>query len=298
MTERVAIVTDTTACIPPEQVDALSIEVVPIQLIIDGKAYRDGIDITPSQFYELLAKAKKVPTTAGSLPEPYLEAYEKAARRAPSILCLTEPSRLSGMYNSALLAARLAGESLPGVTIEVLECSSAAAGLGLTVLAAARQAEAGKGLAEVASMTRELMRRVYLFATLDTLYYLVKGGRVPRVAGLANSVLHLKPVFSVNGGDAHNVALPRTTEGAMKKILEIMEKKIPRGRPVHVAVMHAAAPERAQELKDLIAKSFNTVELFITEFTPVMGVHTGPGLVGAAFYAEEPPSGQNSANSL
>jgi DegV family protein with EDD domain len=298
MTDRVAIVTDTTACIPPEQVDALSIEVVPIQLIIDGKAYRDGIDITPSQFYELLAKAKKVPTTAGSLPEPYLEAYEKAARRAPSILCLTEPSRLSGMYNSALLAARLAGESLPGVTIEVLECSSAAAGLGLTVLAAARQAEAGKGLAEVASMTRELMRRVYLFATLDTLYYLVKGGRVPRVAGLANSVLHLKPVFSVNGGDAHNVALPRTTEGAMKKILEIMEKKIPRGRPVHVAVMHAAAPERAQELKDLIAKSFNTVELFITEFTPVMGVHTGPGLVGAAFYAEEPPSGQNSANSL
>jgi DegV family protein with EDD domain len=298
MTDRVAIVTDTTACIPPEQVADLSIELVPIQLIIDGKAYRDGIDITPSQFYSLLSKAKKVPTTAGSLPEPYLEAYERAARRAPNILCLTEPSRLSGMYNSALLAARLAGESLPGVTIEVMECSSAAGGLGLTVLAAARQAAAGKGLTEVAAMARELMRRVYLFATLDTLHYLVKGGRVPWVAGLANSVLHIKPVFSVNGGDAHNVALPRTTEGAIKKILGIMEKKIPWGRPVHVAVMHAAAPERARELKDLIAKSFNTVELFITEFTPVMGVHTGPGLVGAAFYAEQPPSGQNGVNSL
>lgn len=125
-----------------------------------------------------------MPTTAGSLPEPYLEAYEKAARRAPNILCLTLSSRLSGMYNAALLAARLAGESLPGVTIEVLECSS------------------------------------------------------------------------------------------------------------------AAAPERARELRDRIANRFNTVELFITEFTPVMGVHTGPGLVGAAFYAEEPPSGQNSAKSL
>ena len=84
----------------------------------------------------------------------------------------------------------------------------------------------------------------------------------------------------------------------MKKIIDIMEKKIQRGRPVHVAVMHAAAPERAGELRDRIANRFNTVELFITEFTPVMGVHTGPGLVGAAFYAEEPPSGQNSAKSL
>ncbi len=298
MTAKVAIVTDTTACIPPELVDELSIELVPIQLIIDGKAYRDGIDITASQFYALLGKAEKIPTTAGSLPEPYLEAYEKAARRASNILCITLPSRLSGMYNSALLAARLAGESLPGVEIEVLECSSAAAGLGLTVLAAARQAAAGKSLAEVAAMARGLMQRVYLFATLDTLSYLVKGGRVPRVAEFANSVLHFKPVFSVNGGDAHTVALPRTTEGAMKKILDIMEKKIPRGRSVHVAVMHAAALERARELKDRIANRFNTVELFITEFTPVMGVHTGPGLVGAAFYAEEPPSGQNGAKSL
>lgn len=298
MTDRVAIVTDTTACIPPELVDEFSIELVPIQLIIDGKAYRDGIDITPSQFYALLSKADRIPTTAGSLPEPYLEAYEKAARRAPNILCLTMPSRLSGMYNSALLAARLAGESLPGVKIEVLECSSAAAGLGLTVLAAARQAAAGKGLAEVIAMARELMQRVYLFATLDTLHYLVKGGRVPWVAGLANSVLHIKPVFSVNGGDAHNVSLQRTAEGAMKKIIDIMEKMIPQGRSVHVAVMHAAAPERARELKDRIAHRFNTVELFITEFTPVMGVHTGPGLVGAAFYAEEPPSGQNGAKSL
>ena len=84
----------------------------------------------------------------------------------------------------------------------------------------------------------------------------------------------------------------------MKKILDIMEEKVPRGRPVHVAVMHAAAPERARELKERIANSFNTVELFITEFTPVMGVHTGPGLVGAAFYAGEPPSSQNGANSL
>jgi DegV family protein with EDD domain len=287
MTAKVTIVTDTTACIPPEQVADLSIELVPIQLIIDGKVYRDGIDITPSQFYALLSKAKKVPTTAGSLPEPYLEAYKRAARRAPNILCITEPSRLSGMYNSALLAVRLAGESLSGVNIEVMECSSAAAGLGLTVLAAARQAAAGKGLAEVAAMARKLMPRVDLFATLDTLQYLVKGGRVPWVAGLANSVLHIKPVFSVNGGDAHNVALPRTAEGAMKKILGIMEKKIPHGSIVHVAVMHAAAPERARELKNRIANRFNTVDLFVTEFTPVMGAHTGPGLVGAAFYTEE-----------
>jgi DegV family protein with EDD domain len=165
----VAVVTDTTACIPPEKVAAYGIELV----------YRDGIDISPTEFYAMLRQADKLPTTSGSLPGPYLEAYRRASRRAGSILCITESSKFSGMANSARLAMEMAREKLPGVNIKVMECSSAAAGQGLVVLAAARAAASGKSLDETAEVVTGLMPRVHLFASLDTLDYLVKGGRVP-----------------------------------------------------------------------------------------------------------------------
>jgi len=287
MAKGVIIVTDTTACIPQEMVKEYGIELVPIEVIFDDRVYRDGIDITPAEFYAKLRQTEKLPTTSGSLPGPYLEAYRQASQRADGIVCITESSKFSGMFNSARLAVEMAKEELPGVAVEVLECSSAAAGQGLVVLAAARAAASGKNLAGVVEVVKELMHRVHLFAALDTLHYLVKGGRVPQAAALVNSILGIKPVFSVNGGEAHTVALPRSTKSAMKRILKLMMKKVGKGQPVHAAVMHADALEQARVLRDQISSRFNCVELFITEFTPVMGVHTGPGVIGAAFYSED-----------
>jgi len=286
MSDKVAIVTDTTACIPKERVAEYGIELVPVEVIFNDRVYWDGIDITPTEFYAMLKRADKLPTTASS-PGPFLEAYRKASQRYNNILCLTVSSKFSGMFNSALLAGDLAKEELPGVTIEVLECASAAAGQGLVALAAARAASLGKSLAEVVEVVKGLMPRVHLFASLDTLHYLVKGGRVPQAASLVNSILKMKPVFSVNGGEAHTLALPRSTESAINNILRLMGRKISKGKSVHIAVMHADAPEQAQVLKDRIFSRFNCVEIFTTEFTPVMGVHTGPGVVGVAFYSED-----------
>jgi DegV family protein with EDD domain len=286
MSDKVAIVTDTTACIPQEKVAEYSIELVPVEVIFDDGVYRDGIDITPTEFYAMLKQADKLPTTASS-PGPFLEAYRRASQRSNTILCLTVSSKFSSMFNSALLASDLAKEELPGVNIEVLECASAAAGQGLVALAAARAASLGKSLAEVVGVVKGLMPRVHLFASLDTLHYLVKGGRVPQAASLVNSILKMKPVFSVNGGEAHTLALPRSTESAINNILRLMGRKISKGKLVHIAVMHADAPEQSQVLKDRIFLRFNCVEIFTTEFTPVMGVHTGPGVVGVAFYSED-----------
>jgi DegV family protein with EDD domain len=195
------------------------------------------------------------------------------------------------MFNSAKLAKEMAKTALAGVAIEVIECTTAAAGLGLVALAAARAAASGKVLQEVVNVTKRIMSRISLFAMLDTLHYLVKGGRVPQAAGLVNSVLHIKPVFSINRGEAHTVVLPRSVDSAMKYILAMMEEKVVKGQPLHVAVMHADAADRALELRNRISTHFNCSELFITEFTPVMGVHTGPGLVGVAFYSDESPVG-------
>ena len=285
--KKVAIVTDTTACIPQEQVTRYDIEIVPVQLIFEDRAYRDGIDISPTEFYALLRQANKLPTTSASSPDPYLEAYRKASQRAESILCLTEPSNFSAMFNSALVAKEMAKTALSNVVIEVVDCATAAAGQGLVALAAARVAASGKNLGEVMTTAQDIMHRVNLFATLDTLHYLVKGGRVPQAAALVNSLLKIKPIFTLNHAEAHTVALPRTIPSAIKRMTKLMEKKVVTGQRLHVAVMHADVLDKAVALRNRIAAHFDCAELFITEFTPVMGVHTGPGLLGIAFYGED-----------
>jgi len=282
--KKVAIVTDTTACTPKEQAEKYGIEVVPVEFIFGDKSYRDGIDMSPSEFYTRLRQAKRLPTTSGSLPTPFLEAYGKASQKASSILCITLAAGLSGMFNSAQMAKGMAKETLPDVRIEGLDCRTAAAAQGLIVLAAARAAAQGKDLTEVVATARSVMQRVNLFATLDTLFYLVKGGRVPKAAALASSLLKIKPIFTINSGDAHPVTNARTIQGAMKRISKIMQQKVVKGQPLHVAVMHADALDKAITLRNRISSQFDCDELFITEFTPVMGVHTGPGLIGVAFY--------------
>ena len=189
----VAVVTDTTACVPQEQVTRYDIEVVPVQLIFEDRTYRDGIDISPTEFYARLREARNMPSTSASSPNPYLEAYLNASRKARSILCLTEPSRFSAMFDSAKVAVEMARETIHDVAIEVIECTTAAAGQGLVALAAARAAAMDKSLDEVKAVVGNIMSRVNLYATLDTLQYLAKSGRVPQAAALVNSLLNIKP---------------------------------------------------------------------------------------------------------
>jgi DegV family protein with EDD domain len=285
---KVAIVTDTTACVPPEYVTRFGIEVVPVPLIIEEKTYRDGIDISPAEFYALLRRVKTTPTTSSSSPQLYLNAFCHASRQAQGILCLTEPAKFSAMYASARVAMETAKDTLKGVAIEVMECTTAAAGQGLVALAAARAAALDKPLAEIKKTAGEIMSRVKLFAALDTLQYLARSGRVPQAAALVNSILSIKPVFTLNHSGAHTVALPRTMQSATDRMLKLMDGAVAGGQKLHVAVMHADVLEQAQILRNRITSRFACQEVFITEFTPVMGAHTGPGLIGVAFYGDEP----------
>jgi len=287
MANKVAIITDSVACIPKELAEEYSIEVVPLRIIFGDKVYQDGIDLSPVEFYTLFRQAKKLPTTATCSPTFFLEAYRRASRGAASILCITLSAKLSGMFNSAQLAMEMAKDALTDTTIEVLDCKTAAAAQGLVVLAAARAAASGKSLTEVIETTRIVMQGVTLLAMLDTLRYLVKGGRAPRVAALASSLLRIKPILTITEGEAHPVTNPRTTAGAIERMLKIMRQKIVKGQPLHVAVMHADALDKAMVLRAQISSQFDCAELFITEFTPVMGAHTGPGVIGVAFYSGE-----------
>ena len=120
---------------------------------------------------------------------------------------------------------------------------------------------------------------------LDTLLYLVRGGRVPRVAAFAGSLLKIKPILSIDHGEAHVVGGARSEMGGIGRMLTMMEQKVVKGKPLHVAVMRADSPEKAGIFASEISSRFDCTELFITEFTPVMGVHTGPGVIGVAFYS-------------
>ena len=284
MAEKVAIITDSSACIPQELVAKYSIQLVPMNVIFGDMTYLDGIDITPAKFYALLRQAKELPATSHSSPGAHLETYRRASLRADNILCITLSSKFSGQFNSARLAMEMAKESLPGVTIEVLDCGSAAAAQGLVVLAAARAAASGQSLTKVIKTANSVAQRVNLLAMVDTLDYLVKGGHVRKAVALASSMLRIKPIFTLNEGDARPVTNARTTLGAIKRMVKLMGQKIVTGQPLHVAVMHADALDEVLVLRDQISSRFDCTELLVTEFTPVMGVHIGPGLIGAAFY--------------
>jgi len=285
MAQGVVIVTDSNACIPRELVEQYGIEVVPMNVILGGKTYQDGIDISPAEFYALLREAKELPTTAHSSPGAHLEAYSRASCRAPNILCITLSEGFSGQFNSARVAKERARRVLPEVVVEVLDCGTAAVAQGFVVLAAAKAAASGQSLAEVVETAKSLAKRVHLLAMVDTLNYLVRGGHVPKAAAMASSLFKIKPLFTLNDGDARPVANARTTRGAVKCMLRIMKRKVIRGQSLHVAVMHADAMDNALELQGQIAAQFDCAELFITEFTPVMGAHIGPGLIGVAFYS-------------
>ena len=283
----VAIVTDSTSCLPQEEVERYGIEVVPVKLVYEGRVYRDGQDLTPEEFYRLLREARKLPTTSPASPGDYLEVFRRVGEKARSILCISVSAKLSGMFDSARAAVELARESLPRTAIQVLDSGTAAMAQGFVVLAAARAARAGKGLQEVMETATRIMPRVELVAVLDTLHYLARGGRVPKVAVWATSLLQIKPILILSGGEVGLLERVHTRKRALSRLVVIMREKVGEKRPLHVSVFHANALGDALALREEIIREFQPQELYLTQFTSVMGVHTGPGVVGLAYYAED-----------
>jgi len=286
MAKKVAIITDSIACLTREHVEQYGIIIAPIPLSFKGKIYRDWVDITPDEAYELFLQDPGSFKTAGASPGIFLEAYREASRQAKNILCITLSTKLSGANDAAKQAREEIKEELPQTTIEVLDSQTVTAAQGFVALAAARAAEEGKSLAEVIKATEDMRDRVTFLAFLDTIRHLYRTGRIPRIAALAGSVLNIRPVLTVSSGLVRFTGAVRSREGGVKRMLKIMRDRVGQS-PVHVAVMHAYALDEAQKLKERVAAEFNCAELWITGFSPVMGYATGTGTLGIAFYKED-----------
>ena len=288
--QRVALVVDSAASLPPHHHQLPGLHVVSMHLHIDGSSYLDGQDLTTGDFYKLLRGANRPPSTASPSPGSFLSAFEAAAAEARSILCLTISSHFSSTYDSAMVAAAQAAERTPGLRIEVVDTESAAGGQGLVVTEALRAARNGLGLDEVAAACTKVIPRVSLLGCLDTLYYVWKSGRVPGIAHVSTKLLKIKPLLELTRGSVKSIGRPRTTQRAVARLLWMMRQRAGSGQ-VHAAVMHADAAEEAEMIRRRIESDFETVELFVSEFSPALGAHTGPGLLGVAFWAEDTPPG-------
>lgn len=284
---KVAIVTDSTCCLPPELVEKYSVSVVPISILHEGRSYRDGVDILPSEVYQIMRRKDNLPTTSTPSTGDFLSIYCQLSQKAEGILCVTLTGLQSKTFEAALLAKERAKEIIPDTPIEVIDSRAVAGALGFVVLEAARTAGDGAGLGDVADTARTMIPRVTHLAMVDTLYYLARTGRIGRAAAWAGSVLDMKPLVehSTAVGETTPLARPRTRAKAVRRLLEVMAERIG-GSTVHVIAHHADELEAGEQLKAEIGERFNCAELYLTEFTPAMGVHAGPGMLGASFYID------------
>jgi len=284
--QEVAVITDSIACLTEELVGKYHIGIVPIILLVQGKMYRDMLDITPSEAYKLFLQDPESFNTSPSSPIDYLEAYREASNTAKSILCITISSKLSTGYNVALLAKEQAENELPGVSIKVLDSQNVTASQGFIALAAARAAAEGKNLAEVFKIAEEVKDKVTFLIFLDTIKHVYRTGRIPKIASQVGSMLNIKPILTISSGSVRFKGIVRNREQGINRIIREMKERVGQ-KPVHVAVMHAYAPEEAEKLKERISSEFNCAELWVTGFSLVMGYATGTGTLGFAFYGED-----------
>ncbi len=282
--KKVAIVTDSICCLTRELAEQYDIEIIPINFYAGGKLYKDWVDITPTEAYKLFLEDPDSFKSSAPSPEDCLQGFRSASQRAESILCLTVSTKLSMMFNSACDAKELAKTELPDTTIEVMDTYQATPSEGMVALAAARAAAEGKDLAEVMHAAEEVRDKVSAILFLDTIRHVYRSGRIPKVASQIGSVLNIKPILTVSGV-VHFAGMARNRKQGIERVLQMMRNKVG-DSPVHVSVTHAYALDEAEKLKERVASEFNCIELWLSEFSPVMGYACGTGTVGVAFYPE------------
>jgi len=272
------------ACLNRELAEKYEIGIIPINFYAGGKIYRDWVDITPTEAYKLFLEDPDSFNSSAASPAECLEAFKKAGLTAPKVLCITLSVKLSTLYNAALDAVELARQELPGITIEVMDSLQATPSEGMIALAAARAVAEGKDLPDVIRAAEKVRDSVKSIILLDTIRHVYRSGRIPKLASMVGSALNIRPILTVSGA-VHFIGMVHSRKQGIERILMMMKDRVG-DRPVRVAVTHAYALEEAEKLKARIAAEFNCVEIWLSEFSPVMGYACGTGTVGIAFYTD------------
>lgn len=276
---RIAIVTDSTANIPAALRDQYSIFIAPQVLIWGEKTYEDGIDITPAEFYDRLATAKIMPSTSQVTPSNFSKIFKRLIDQDYQVLAVLISDRLSG----TICSAQQALEDMPGAPVEIVDSNTVSMAEGLLVLAAARAIAGGASLSEAKALVEGKRDQAGIVFAVDTLEFLHRGGRIGGASRFLGTALNIKPILEVVNGRVEAIDRVRTRAKSINRLVELVGERIGDRRPVRLAALNANAEDDAQILLDMATKHFDAIESMMTDVSPVIGTHAGPGTVGLAY---------------
>ena len=279
----VAIVSDSSISLPQHLVDKYQMFLAPVQLTLGDVTYQDGIDISPDQFYRLLKNSPFVPKTAGVSPQSFQNVFDKASKIADCLICITMAEELSSTYHAAVVAANNAKTTSKGTDIYVVDSRTAGIAQGLIALEAGAACLRKSTANQTLELIKTVSSEVKFVGFLETIEYLRRSGRVSSFQWFLASLIRTKPMLELSNGVISPIARPRTTKKAIHKLFSVMENALG-DSPCRIAIAHADSYTDAVHLYQLIENNFDCKDLFITDFTPVIGAHTGPGLLGCAFF--------------
>lgn len=285
------IVTDsgTDVYLNAQEREALNIHTVPLVVTLDGKSYREGVNITPEEFYPLLEASGKLPTTSQPSAGDFAEVYRKLAANDPDILSIHITAGLSGTFNSAKAGA----EMVPEARVTHVNTKTLSAAAGWQVVAAARAALAGWTLDNILPMLQRISDASESIYTLDELKYLIHGGRISHMKGLIASLLNIKPMIGVEkvNGTYTQKGQARTFKGALRGLVDVIAQQHAPGTELIAQVLHSFNPEGGEMLRELVAERFKCVWLPIGPMSLVLGAHTGRSMVGVAYASKSALAG-------
>lgn len=268
----VAVVVDSTSDIPADIRADLGITVVPLLILFGNDQYRDGIDLSNDEFYARLVEGAVHPTSSQPSAGDFADAYERLAKDHEGIISIHVGGKLSGTVRSAQQAA----DMVQSVPIRVVDSGSVSLGLGFLGIEAAQMARQGKPLDEIATAIEAMVPRIVLWAVLDTLKYLERGGRIGKSRALLGTLLNVKPMIYIRGEVLPGERV-RSQKKAIARMVELATDEAPFS---HLAVLHSAAEPLALELADQLGSLHPREQIIVAQLTGVIGVHGGPGIVG------------------
>ncbi|MCC7117355.1 MAG: DegV family protein [Anaerolineales bacterium] len=278
---KIAIVTDSTSYLPKEYLQQYNLSITPLILIWGDETFNDGVDIQPGEFYTRLKTAKVMPSTSQATPAVMQAAFQPLVDQGFDVLGVFISSKLSGTLQSASQAKDLMGSA--GDKVTLMDSLSTSLALGFITLAAARAAAGGASVQECIKTAEQARENSGIFFAVDTLEFLHRGGRIGGAQRFIGSALNLKPILGLNEGKVEGMDRIRTKSKAHDRLLELVGEKVAGKSNVRLGTLHANAEEDAQKLLARGVEQFKPVESILSEVSPVVGTHTGPGTVGIAY---------------
>jgi len=282
--QRTVVVTDSSAYLPPEVCERLGVSVIPLNLVWGDEVLKDGVDIEPSAFYQRLQSAKVMPTTSQPSAGEFVDFFRQAAAdaKADAVVGVFLSAALSGTVASAEAARGM----LSDLHVEVVDSRSTSMGLGFQVMAAAEVAQAGGSVEEVVNLAKQLRYRVHVLFVVDTLEFLHRGGRIGGARRLMGTALKVKPLLGLEDGQVEALEQVRTKRKALARMLEVAEERCGHQPAVGAAIIHADCQAECADLREEVLALLQPREIYVSEVSPVIGTHTGPGTLGVAFYTQ------------